>query len=443
MTPSSAGHGVVVAPGPLAATIRPPGSKSETNRLLVCAALAAGTSTIHDVLVADDTEAMLAGLTALGVQLEVSTVDSSPGNATVTVVGCAGRPPGGGSIDARLSGTTSRFLIPVAALGEAPSVVDGDVPLRSRPMADLLDAVAALGGGVEPLGESGHLPVRVGASRLTGGPVSIRGDVSSQFLSALLLAGPCLANGLHVELTSALVSVPYVQMTLDAMSRFGARVDGDVTSSLAVGATGYSGAELTVEADATAASYFMAAPLIAGGRVRVEGVGSASVQGDAAFAEVLRSMGAAVRQGPDWTEVASSGELHGVDVDLADMSDTAQTLAVVAPFASSPTTVRGIGFIRAKETDRIAAVVTELQRLGVDAVAEPDGFTIRPGRPSGGVVQTYGDHRMAMSFSLIGLAVPGVVIADPGCVDKTYPRFWDDLDRVVTDSGRGASPATL
>lgn len=443
MTGSGVGRGIVVPAGPLAATIRPPGSKSETNRLLVCAALADGDSTVRDVLVADDTEAMVDGLGSLGVELRVRPDPSGSGNADVAVVGCAGRPPGGGLINARLSGTTSRFLIPVAALGEEPSLVDGEPPLRSRPMGDLLDAVVSLGGGVESLEERGHLPVRVGDPRPTGGRVTVRGDVSSQFLSGLLLAGPCLAEGLHVEVTSDLVSVPYVQLTVDAMARFGAVVDGDVASSLRVRPSGYAAADVRVEADATAASYFMAAPLIAGGRVRVEGVGSASVQGDAAFADVLRRMGADVRQGPDWTEVTSTGELYGIEVDLSDMSDTAQTLAVLAPFASSPTTVRGIGFIRAKETDRIAAVVTELQRLGVDAVARADGFTVRPGRPVGGVVHTYGDHRMAMSFSLIGLAVPGVVIADPGCVDKTYPRFWDDLDRVVTDSGRGGSPTTL
>ncbi len=443
MTPSSAPRGVVVTAGPLAATIRPPGSKSETNRVLVCAALADGASTLTGVLIADDTEAMLDGVAALGIDRQVEPTGSASGNATVRVVGCNGRPPGGGTVGARLSGTTSRFLVPVAALGGSPSVIDGAAPLRERPMADLLDAVVALGGGVQSRGVAGHLPVRVGDPRISGGRVALRGDVSSQFLSALLLAGPCLPAGLHVELTSELVSVPYVALTLDVMARFGAHVEGDVTTSLSVEPTGYAGTEVAVEADATAASYVMAAPLIAGGGVRGEGVGSASAQGDAAFAEVLRAMGAEVRQGSDWTEVVSTGELHGIDVDLSDMSDTAQTLAAVAPFASSPTTVRGIGFIRAKETDRIAAVVTELQRLGVDAVAEPDGFTIRPGRPSGGVVQTYGDHRMAMSFSLIGLAVPGVVIADPGCVDKTYPSFWDDLDRVVGSAGPGPSPATL
>jgi 3-phosphoshikimate 1-carboxyvinyltransferase len=417
--------------GPLAATVRPPGSKSITNRALVCAALADGESVLAGVLTADDTEAMLDCLRGLGVPIRVDAAA-----AQVTVRGVAGRPPVSGALlDARLSGTTSRFVAPVAALSGGTVVLDGAPPLRARPMGDLLDALEALGAEVDPLGEPGHLPVQIDGRQVRGGTVSVAGDVSSQFLSGLLLSGPCLPRGLEVEVTTPLVSRPYVDMTLRVMEDFGARVE-EGGSRLAVAATGYRAVErYAVEPDASAASYFLAAAAICGGRVRVEGLGTRSVQGDVAFVDVLERMGAEVERGPDHLEVRGTGRLRGVEVDLADCSDTAQTLAAVAPFADGPTVVRGIGFIRRKETDRIAAVVTELRRLGVDATEDPDGFTVHPGPLHGGVVRTYDDHRMAMSMALVGLRVPGVLIADPGCVAKTYPGYWRDLEALRPRAG--------
>ncbi|MFZ4518779.1 MAG: 3-phosphoshikimate 1-carboxyvinyltransferase [Microthrixaceae bacterium] len=422
---------VVPLDRPLDAVVRPPGSKSITNRALVCAALAGGRSVLEGILLADDTEAMVDCLRALGVGIRIDR-DAR----TAMVQGVGGRPPVDGAVlDARLSGTTSRFVAPVAALAPATTVLDGDAPLRARPMGDLLDALVALGADVEPLGEPGHLPVRLGGGRLTGSAVEVAGDVSSQFLSGLLLSAPCMPEGLEVRITTPLVSVPYVEMTLAVMEHFGAAVrrQGDVIS---VAPTGYRGSTLAVEPDASAASYFLAAAAIAGGRVRIEGLGSGSLQGDARFADVLARMGVAVRWEEDALEVRGGGDLRGITVDLADLSDTAQTLAAVAPFAEGPTVVTGIGFIRGKETDRIAAVVSELRRLGVDATEDDDGFTVRPGVPTAGVVATYDDHRMAMSFALLGLRVPGIRIADPGCVAKTYPGYWDDLERL-----RGPSAA--
>lgn len=420
------------------ATVRPPGSKSITNRALVCAALAGGRSVLRGVLLADDTAAMVSCLSELGVGIQVA--PAGPNGPEVHVTGVGGRPPAQGAVlDARLSGTTSRFIAPVAALGHGTVVLDGSAPLRARPMGDLLDALEELGAEVEPLGEPGHLPVRITSRGLTGGPVSVAGDVSSQFLSGLLLAGPCMAEGLHVTVTTDLVSRPYLELTIRVMEAFGAAVRADDDRRISVAPTGYRGTELQVEPDASAASYFFAAAALCGGRVRVDGLGADSRQGDVAFVEVLERMGAEVRRGRDWTEVRGTGRLDGVTADFADISDTAQTLAAVAPFASSPTTVTGIGFIRGKETDRIGAVVTELVRLGIDATEDPDGFTIRPGTPRPGMVHTYHDHRMAMSFALIGLRSPGIRIADPGCVAKTYPGFWDDLEqlRAGTDTGRG------
>lgn len=417
--------------GPLDATATPPGSKSETNRALVCAALADGTSTIRRALRADDTEAMVSCLRGLG-------IDIARSGDTVVVQGCAGRVrPAGTPLDARLSGTTARFLAPVAALGPDPVELTGDDGLRARPMGDLVEALRTIGAGVDELGSPGHLPLRFGDPPLRGGRVDLPGDTSSQFLSGLLLAGPLMPAGLEVSTSTPLVSVPYVELTLDVMERFGAVVEGTPATVLSVARSGYRACDLQIEADASAASYFMAAPVIAGGRVRVSGVGSDSRQGDAVFADVLRSMGAAVTQGTDWTEV-SSGGLNGVDVDLRDASDIAQTLAVVAAVASGRTRVRGIGFIRAKETDRISAVVRELRRVGIDAVEEEDGFTVEGGRPHGAVVRTYGDHRMAMSFALLSLCTPGIVIEDPDCVDKTYPDYFAQLASLI-----GAGPTTM
>jgi 3-phosphoshikimate 1-carboxyvinyltransferase len=247
--------------------------------------------------------------------------------------------------------------------------------------------------------------------------------VSSQFLSGLLLAAPLLPRGLRVRLTTDLVSAPYVDMTLAVMEAFG--VDGTVDR---VAPQRYRATTYAVEPDATAASYFLAAAALTGGRVRVPGLGASSVQGDLVFADVLREMGADVTMDDDGVEVRGTGELHGVEVDMREISDTAQTLAAIAPFADTYTRITGIGFIRGKETDRVGNVVAELRRCGVDATEEDDGFVVEPGAPHGAVVRTYGDHRMAMSFAVMGLVVDGIEIDDPGCVAKTFPGFWESLE---------------
>ena len=432
----------------LDASIRPPGSKSVTNRALVCAALARGVTDLVGVLEADDTAAMVDCLRGLGVVIASpadSRGDAQPGVAPVPVPvlrvhGSAGRLPTGGAIlDVRLSGTTSRFIAPVAALARGTVVIDGAEPMRRRPMGALLDALTDLGVGVDPLGEPGRLPVRITASDrdVLGGTVRVSGDVSSQFLSGLLLSGPCFDDGLTVEVSTELVSVPYVRLTIEVMEAFGATVEADDDwRSLRVAPGGYRAVpRFEVEPDASAASYWAAAAVIAGGSVRIDGLGRGSTQGDVGFIEVLARMGALVEWADDHVVVGSSGVLRGIEVDMSDISDTAQTLAAVAVFADGPTTVTGIGFIRGKETDRIAAVVTELGRLGIDAREDPDGFTLNPATPQPGVVATYDDHRMAMSFALIGLRAPGIQIADPGCTAKTYPGFWTDLER-VTGSGQ-------
>ncbi len=403
-----------------------PGSKSLTNRALVVAGLAAGRSTLTGVLDADDTRAMLAGLEALGVGIERST-----DGTTVTVDGVEGAPPvADARIDARLSGTTARFLAPVLARVAGTSHLDGLPPFRRRPMGPSIAALRSLGCTVTEHGTPGHLPITVTGGPVAGGEVAVAGEVSSQFLSGLLLAGPAFPDGLTVRVTTPLVSVPYVEMTVEVLRWFGAEVHRPDAATFVVAGGGTRGAQLAIEPDASAASYLLAAAAITGGRVRVPGLTPASSQGDAGFAAVLARMGAEVVVDHRGTEVRGTGRLRGIEVDLGAMSDTAQTLAAVAVFAEGPTRITGIGFIRAKETDRIAAVVTELRRLGIDAREEEDGLVVHPGRPSPGVVATYDDHRMAMSFALLGLVVPGIAIADPGCVAKTFPTYFEVLEQL-------------
>jgi 3-phosphoshikimate 1-carboxyvinyltransferase len=461
--------------GPIDATVIVPGSKSLTNRALVCAALADGISTIEGGLVADDTEAMIEALRALGAGIDERT-------ATLVVTGTGGRlAPGPRELDMRLSGTTSRFLLPVVALGSGRYRADGRPGLRRRPMGPVLDGLRQLGASVEPEGEPGHLPVTIVApGGLRGGDVEVSGDTSSQYISGLLLAAPYTRDGVRLRVTTTVVGRPFVDLTLAAMAAFGVDVEvteppgADPAPSGATGASGSSGSsggsgasgssgssggsaasggsatpgtstaaglELVVpagryrsvrylvEPDASAASYLLAAAAICGGRVTVDGLGRQSQQGDAGFAALLGAMGARVERTASATTVTGTGELEGLgDVDLSAMPDMAQTLAAVAVFADGPTRVRGVGFIRGHETDRVAAVVRELRRCGIEADEEPDGFVVRPGTPGPARIATYGDHRMAMSFALLGLRRPGIEIEDPGCVAKTFPDFWDVLE---------------
>ncbi|MBV9410768.1 MAG: 3-phosphoshikimate 1-carboxyvinyltransferase [Acidimicrobiia bacterium] len=400
------------------ATVRVPGSKSITNRALVTAAMADGESAITGALVADDTEAMVAALQTLG-----ATVDRRDGWRVRGTGGVGPREQV--SIDARQAGTVARFIPPVAAAVRARVRVDASKQLRNRPMAPLLDAMRALGATVDEQGAQGHLPIVV-KGPLTGHRAELPGDGSSQFLSGLMLAGPLLDEGLELQLTTELVSRPYAVMTAAVMSAFGATAEVD-DRVCRVRTGGYRPADYAVEPDASAASYFFAAAAITGGRVRVEGLGRSSIQGDMAFVSVLERMGASVVVLDDATEITGR-DLHGIDVDLSELSDTAPTLAVVAALADSPTRVRGIGFVRTKESDRIGAVVGELQKCGVDASEEADGFTVRPGPVRPAVIDPHDDHRLAMAFALLGLRVPGIEIANPECVGKTFPSYFDVLD---------------
>jgi 3-phosphoshikimate 1-carboxyvinyltransferase len=403
------------------ATVVLPGSKSLTNRALLCAGLAEGRSELTGVLFSDDTEAMLAALTGMGAQVE----EDRPAH-TVSITGIGGRLPAEPLIiDARQSGTTGRFLAPLIALAPGGGMLDGHEQLRARPMSDQLEAMRSLGATLSAVDD--RLPLSSTGGGMRGGAVTVSGATSSQFLSGLLLCAPLFGDGLQLEVADELVSRPYIDMTVDVMERFGAAVERDGYRRFGCAPGIYAAQRYAIEPDASAASYFFALAAMTRGRIRVEGLGRSAVQGDMAFLDVLEQMGAVVRQGDDWTEVVGR-HLGGVDVDLADFSDTAPTLAVVAAVADSPTRIRGIGFVRGKESDRIGAVITELERLGIASVEHDDGLTVHPGEVRSGVVSTYEDHRLAMAFGLLGLVADGVAIADPGCVAKTFPTYWDVLE---------------
>jgi 3-phosphoshikimate 1-carboxyvinyltransferase len=417
----------LAAPPDVVVTV--PGSKSIANRALVCAALADGPTTIDGFGASDDTEAMLDGVRALGA---ATIVDE--GGQRVTVEGTGGRlRPGPVDLDARLAGTASRFLTALAALGHGAYRIDGGLGLRARPMGPLHEALAALGCTVRPEGAPGHLPVVVEADGLVGGTVSVPGDVSSQFLTALMLVAPATARGIDLQVTTPVVSRPYLEITARVMAAFGAAARIE-ERRITVGSGGYRPCVYRVEPDASSAAYLWAAAAVTGGRVAVAGLGADALQGDAGFVAVLQRMGARIERERAGTAVRGGGHLDGVEVDLSGSSDLVPTLAVVAAFAASPTRITGVGFIRTKETDRIAAVVEELRRCGVGADEDDDGLTVRPaaGAPHGACIRTYGDHRMAMAFALIGLRVPGIEIEDPDVVEKSFPAYWEALEALRT-----------
>jgi 3-phosphoshikimate 1-carboxyvinyltransferase len=412
--------------GPIDAVVTVPGSKSITNRALLCAALAAGTSRLDGVLFADDTEAMLGCIEALGATVVVDRED-----CVVTIEGTAGLiSTSPGVLHARQSGTTARFVAAALVVSSESRVLDADPQMRARPMSPTLEALRLLGAEVTELGESGHLPVAIRGIRQQQRPtLSLPGDISSQFISGLLLVAPCLDEGLRLELSTEAVSAPYLAMTVSVMRSFGARVETPEPGVFVVEPGGYAALNYEIEPDASAASYFFAAAAICGGRVRINGIGNDSIQGDVDFVDVLAGMGAHVERSARFITV-TGGFLRGIDADFSAISDTAQTLAAVAAYADGVTRVRGIGFIRAKETDRINAVVTEMTRCGVGAVETVDGFEIQPAPVIPSVVRTYDDHRMAMSFALLGLRSSGIEIAEPGCVAKTFPGFFDVLESI-------------
>jgi 3-phosphoshikimate 1-carboxyvinyltransferase len=415
---------VRIEPGrPVRGVIRPPGSKSITNRALVCAALADGPSLLIGALDSEDTQVMIAALRKLGIPVE-----HDAAAAALRVAGCGGRlPVEQAELWVANSGTTMRFLTALAALGRGVFRIDGTARMRQRPIADLLDALRQLGAEAASELGNGCPPVLVRAAGLSGGGAVVAGGVSSQYLSGLLMAAPYAERPVELSVAGELVSRPYVEMTRAVMAAFGVPVEGEERFRVAPGR--YWGQKYAIEPDASAASYFFAAAAISGGEVTVVGLSRESLQGDVGFCDCLAHMGCGVYYGPDSITV-TGGALRGIEVDMNAISDTVQTLGALALLADGPTTITGVAHIRHKETDRIAALAAELRKLGGKVEELPDGLRIAPGPLHGAEIDTYNDHRMAMSMSLVGLIVPGVVICDPGCTAKTYPRFFEDLDKL-------------
>jgi 3-phosphoshikimate 1-carboxyvinyltransferase len=404
------------------ATIRIPGSKSVTNRALLIAALAEGPSTISNPLFSDDSFWLMDALVRLGIEVRADSARSE-----LQVNG------GGGVIDASNvnlfvgnAGTVARFLPPVLALGRGPYTVDGIPRMRERPVADLVDAMRQLGAAVEYSGKVGRFPLTIMGGGIPGGEARVSASKSSQFISGLLLAAP-YAEAPVTLLAEGRNEWPYVGITVAVMGAFGVEVD-EANGRFIVDPAIYTAQSYEVEPDASGASYFMAAAAVTGGRVRIPGLGSSSPQGDLRFAEVLRHMGCKVEIAPDFAEVQGPTRLQGVEVDMNAFSDTMITLSAIAPFATTPTTIKNVAHTRLQETDRLQAVATELNRLGVKTQITSSSIRIIPGPIRPGLVRTYGDHRIAMAFAITGLVVSGVGIGDPGCVTKTFPGYFGALE---------------
>lgn len=396
---------------------------------------------LHHVLRSEDTEVMIAALKQLGFSVELErgharneedVQDASAHPACSALVNNPGRPQVIPTAEADLfvanSGTTMRFLAAMVSLGHGRYRLDGVPRMRERPIEDLLEALRQLGVRAVSEHQNGCPPIAIEANGLSGGHVQIRGDVSSQFLSGLLMAAPLARADVFVTIEGALVSQPYVVMTVAMMRQFGAQVNQEGPSFHIPGQQGYKREQFSIEADASAASYFFGAAAITGGSVAVP-LTTKSLQGDVRFVDVLEKMGCQVAR-TDTEITVHGGQLRGIDVDMNDISDCVMTLAAVSCFAHGPTTIRNVAHIRHKETDRLHALATELGRIGAGVEEFRDGLRITPGQLHGATIETYSDHRMAMSMALVGLRVPGIVIRDPGCVAKTYPTFFEDLQRL-------------
>lgn len=422
-------------PAPFELDLRPPGSKSLSNRALLMAALAEGTSTLHGLLDAEDTQLMRACLTTLGIPITESGADT----LTVTSPGGPLHLPAGSTptLDVGTAGTVARLLGATLAASPAHVVLDGSARMRERPMAQLLDALADQGAKIVGRGEPGFLPVELGplTGRLDGGEIRLARPASSQIVSGLVIAATLAERPTTLVLEQGTPARPYVDMTLAVLEAFGgtARWDTPATDGaleqLVVQPGMLHAREYSIEPDASAASYPLALAALYGSRCTIEGLGHASLQGDVGFAGVLERLGATVEQGPNHTTVRGTGQLRGGDFNLSDMPDMTLTLAALAVAAQGTTRIRGVEILRHHESDRLAAAAAELRKLGATVVEQPDGLQIEPpqnGPRTGVAIDTYRDHRMAMAFSLVG----DVAVRDPGCVAKTWPEYFSVLNKL-------------
>jgi len=417
-------------------SVRLPGSKSITLRALLLAALAEGETMLDGVLESDDSKVMLDALRVLGIECEKTGADS------FRVAGAGGPfPVQDADIFVGNSGVSTRSLVAALAFSRGHYRIDGVPRMRERPIDDLVDGLRQVGADIRYSGNDGFPPLAVGPGNIdVARPVRVRGDVSSQFLTGILQALPLSGKPAAVQVIGELVSAPYIAITLNLMERFGVRSERTGFTEFRLPGGGYrSPGRLRIEGDASSASYFLAAGAIAGsrgtdgGRVRVIGVGANSIQGDVRFADALARMGATITLGEDWIEATAGAPLTGIDIDCTAIPDAAMTLAVVALFARGPTTLRGIASWRVKETDRIAAMATELRKVGATLGVGADWLRVEPPAAlrSGAAIDTYDDHRMAMCFSLVSLGGVAVRINDPDCVRKTYPAYFADFRGLI------------
>ncbi|MDR1669642.1 MAG: 3-phosphoshikimate 1-carboxyvinyltransferase [Oscillospiraceae bacterium] len=408
---------VKLRPNPVNAALEVPGSKSVTNRALLLAAMARGTSVLRGVLFSGDTRSFLDCLQALGFEMSVN-------EAAKTVAITGGAPKADASVNVGSAGTGARFLTAYLAACEGEYRIGASEQMQKRPMKPLLDALVQLGCSVTYLGKEGFLPVTLRGARLRGGEITLDAGMSSQFTSALLMTGILHRNDLVIRPGGGEIAKSYIGITLTMMAQFGVEAVWDGGVYTVPAGEGYTARDYAVEPDVSGACYFYAAAALTGGSVLVKNVFLSSMQGDIQFLGILERMGCKVAETPEGVRVTGGAQLAGIDADMNDCSDQTMTLAAIAPFASSPTVIRNVGHIRHQESDRLSATLTELRKMGIRCDETDNGLVVYPGNPKPSLVETYDDHRMAMAFSLTGLRAGGIQIANPSCVSKTFENYF-------------------
>lgn len=404
-----------------------PGSKSFTNRALIMAALAKGTSTLTGILKSDDSFWCIDALNKLGIKTKIE-------GDVVTIHGCHAKWPNKqADLYIGASGTIARFLPGALAVGlEGTWDLEASDRMSERPVKSLIRALTDLGADIDYLNNEGYYPIRIKGKGLEGGPVTISGKTSSQFISGLLLAGPYAKEVITITIPDYIVQKDYVKITLSLMEQFGVKACfSDDLTKIVVPKSEYVGRQLPLEADASTASYFLALAAITNGRIKINNLTTETNQPDIKMLDIYEKMGCKVVRGKDSIELTGTPNLKGgFEISMKEMSDQTLTLAAIAPFASGPITMRNVEHIRHHESDRLTAICTELTKLGIDVEEYPDGLTVYPGNPQAATLDSYDDHRVAMSLALIGAKVPGIIINDPGCVSKTCPSYFELLNQL-------------